>query len=159
MAPEYASGNARHPLKPTTTCSVSQLHALAPQSISLHPLLVAICLLSVNCNSYTAVSSFRGHRNLFSPTIYTHCTASFFRHSHGSSHYAWVDFTIVQNDAPLTSSAAFDVLYELRSTRFGWIRTVLCYRLSCSGLRRTGLLGGCRPSRRSFLRSDVSLFS
>ena len=79
----------------------------------------------------------------------------FFRHIHYSSHYAWVDFTIVQNGAPLTSSAAFDVLDELQSTRFGWIRTVVCSRLRCSGLRSTGLLGGCRPRRHSFIRSFV----
>ena len=84
---------------------------------------------------------------------------SFFRHIYDSSHYAWVYFTIVQNGAPLTSSAAFDILDELQSTRFGWIRTVVCSRLSCSGLRSTGLLGGCRPSRRSYLRSDFTLFS
>ena len=86
-------------------------------------------------------------------------TASFFRHIHYSSHYAWVDFTIVQNVAPLTSFAAFDVLDELQSTRFGWIRTVVCSRLSCSGLRSTGLLGGCRPSRHNFLWSDFALFN
>ena len=56
-----------------------------------------------------------------------------------------MDFTIVQNDAPLTSSAAFDILDELQSTKFGWIRTVVCSRMSCSGLRSTGLLGGCSP--------------
>ena len=66
---------------------------------------------------------------------------SFFRHIHYSSHYAWVDFTIVQNGAPLTSSAAIDVLDDLQSTRFGWIRTVVCSRLSCSGLGGIGLLG------------------
>ena len=33
----------------------------------------------------------------------------------------------------------------------------MCSRLSCSGL--SGLLGGCRPSRRSYLRSDFALFS
>ena len=27
---------------------------------------------------------------------------------------------------------------------------MLCSRLSCSGLKSTGLLGGCRPSRRSY---------
>ena len=54
------------------------------------------------------------------------------------------------NGAPLTHSAAFDVLDELRLTRFGCNRTVLCSRLSCSGLKSTGLLGGCRPSRRSY---------
>ena len=74
-------------------------------------------------------------------------------------HYAWVDFTIVQNGAPLTSSAAFDVLDELQSTKFGWIITVVCSRLSCSGLRSTGLLGECRPSRHSYLRPDFALFS
>ena len=87
-----------------------------------------------------------------------HCHR-FFRHIHDSSHYAWVDFTIVQNSAPLTRSAAFDVLDELQSTRFGSIRTVVCSRLSCSGLRSTGLLGGCRPSRHSYLQSDFALFS
>ena len=35
----------------------------------------------------------------------------------------------------------------------------MCSRLSCSGLRSTGLLGGCRLSRRSYLRSDLALFS
>ena len=89
-------------------------------------------------------------------TLYHH---SFFRHIHYSSHYAWVEFIIVQSGARLTSSAAFDVLDELQSTSFGWIRTVVCSRLSCSGLRSTGLLGGCRPSRRSFLWSDFALFS
>ena len=67
---------------------------------------------------------------------------SFLRHIHDSSHYASVDFTIVQNSAPLTRSAAFDFLDELQSTRFGSIRTVVCSRLSCSGLRSTGLLVG-----------------
>ena len=84
---------------------------------------------------------------------------SFFRHIHDSSHYARVDFTIVQNGAPLTSSAAFDALDELQPARFGWIRTVVCSRLSCSGLRSTEPLRGCRPSRRSYLRSDFALFS
>ena len=89
-------------------------------------------------------------------TLHRH---SFFRHIHDSSHCAWVDFTIVQNDASLTRSAAFDVLDQLQSTRFGLIRTVVCSRFSCSGLRSTGLLGGCRPNRRSYLRSDFALFS
>ncbi|KAI0215884.1 hypothetical protein LSAT2_032019, partial [Lamellibrachia satsuma] len=44
---------------------------------------------------------------------------SFFRHTHYSSYYAWVGFTIVHNGAPLTCSAAVDVLDELQSTRFG----------------------------------------
>ena len=35
----------------------------------------------------------------------------------------------------------------------------MCSRLSCSGLKSTGLLGGCKPSRRSYLRSDFALFS
>ena len=86
-----------------------------------------------------------------------HCH-SFFRHIHDSSHYAWVNFNIVQYGVLLTSSAAFDVLGELQSTKFGWIRTIVCSRLSCSGLRSTGLLGGCRPSRCSYLRSDFALF-
>ena len=94
-------------------------------SLSSHPLLVALCVHSVNCNSYSAVSSFRGHQNLFCPTIYMHCTTSFFHHTHYSSHYAWVDFTIIQNGVPLTSPAVFDVRDELQSTRFGWIRTVV----------------------------------
>ena len=51
------------------------------------------------------------------------------------------------------------VLDELKSSRFGGIRTVVCSRFSCSGLRSTGLLGGCRPSRRSYLRSDFALFN
>ena len=98
---------------------------------------------------------------MFCPTIYTHCTAtvSFVTSMTRRIMHAWVDFTIVQNGAPLTSSAAFDILDELQSTGFGWIRTVVCSRLSCSGLRSTGLLGGYRPSRRSYLRSDLALFS
>ena len=56
-----------------------------------------------------------------------HCIASFFRHMHYSSHYAWVDFKIVHNVATLTSSAAFDVIDELQSTR--WVDQN-CYVLS-----------------------------
>ena len=82
-----------------------------------------------------------------------------FLSSYDSSHYAWVDFTIVQNGAPLISFASFDILDKLQSTMSGWIRTVVCSRLSCSGLRSTGLLCGCRPSRRSYLWSDFALFS
>ena len=52
---------------------------------------------------------------------------SFFRHMHYSSHYAWADLKIVHNGATLTSSAAFDVIDELQSTR--WVDQN-CYVLS-----------------------------
>ena len=115
------------------------------------------CIVSTSI--YCCVILQRPSEPVLSHNLHALHRHSFFRHIHDSSHYACVDFTIVQNGAPLTSFAAFDVLGELQSTRFGWIRTVVCSRLSCSGLRSTGLLGGCWPSRRSFLWSDFVLFS
>ena len=116
----------------------------------LHSVNCSHCLHSVNCNSYYAVSSFRGHRNLFCPTIYIHCTATVSFVTSIPLRVLLGRFYLRTNGAPLTNSAAFDVLDELQLTRFGWNRTVLCSRLSCSGLKSTGLLGGCRSSRRSY---------
>ena len=117
------------------------------------------CLHSINCNSYYAVSSFRGHRDLFCPTIHMHCTATVSFVTSITRRILLGIFYHRTNGAPLTHSAAFDVLDELQLTRFGWNRIVLCSRLSCSGLKSTGLLGGCRPSRHNFLLSVFALFN